>query len=137
MEGASLLTFHVEMDKTKATYRIGEVVKMRLTVTRPAKEDPAGQGTPMDRPYVEPVEGADIAIGTEVGDVYLSGAGKTGSDGTAEVKIKIENYAPPGEWATTGVFARKVVVSSPCATIEEYGHTQVRRQFRTTDARPR
>lgn len=137
MEGASLLTFHVEVAKTKVTYRIGEVVKMRLTVTRPAKEDPLGQGTPMDRPYFEPVEGAVIGIGTEVGDVYLSGTGTTSSDGTAEVKIKIENFATPGEWANTDVYARKTVVSSPCATIEEYGHSQVDRQFRTTDPRPR
>ncbi|MDQ4065955.1 MAG: hypothetical protein M3161_07905, partial [Actinomycetota bacterium] len=50
VETVTLRTFHLEVDTPKAG-KIGSVAVIKVNITRPAKEDPLGQGIPMDRPY--------------------------------------------------------------------------------------
>jgi hypothetical protein len=131
METIALLTFDLEVAKTKPTYSIGDVVAVDVTVTRPAKEDPLGNGIPMDRPYVEPVAGAIVGVGLYIGRVFLPGAAITGADGVAHVKIKLEDYAPAGKKVDTSIYAWRVVQETTCATVQEYGYTTVPGQFKT------
>src|SRR5687767_6272200 len=90
MEQISLLTFNLEIGEPKPVYKIGEVASIEVTVTRPAKEDPLGNGIPMDRPYVEPAEGVIVGVGLHIGRVFLPGAAITDAQGKTVIKIKIE-----------------------------------------------
>lgn len=132
MERVSLLTLHLEVAETKPVYRIGEIAEIKVTVTRPAKEDPLGNGIPMDRPYVEPAEGVTVGVGLHIGNVFLPGAAMTDARGVAKIKIKIASYAPAGQWADMSVYAWKVVQETACASVQEYGYKSLPRHFKTT-----
>ena len=131
METIGLRTLHLEYEANKKTYKIGEIAEIKVKVTRPAEEDPLGQGIPMDRPHVEPAAEVSIGVGLAIGRVFLPGAGLTDENGEATVKIKIENYAPAGQWADASAYAWKVVQNTPCATIQEDGYRIQPRMFRT------
>lgn len=132
MEQVSLLTFDLEIGKLKSAYEIGDVVPIDVTVTRPAKEDPLGNGIPMERPYVEPVEGVIVGVGLSIGRVFLPGAAITDANGVAKVRIKLESYAPAGVKVDSSVYAWKVVYEMPCATVQEYGYQVLPGLFKTT-----
>lgn len=131
METVSLLTFNLEIGKVKPVYEIGETVKLDVTVTRPAKEDPLGNGIPMDRPYVEPAEGVIVGVGLHIGRVFLPGAAITDAQGVAHIQIKIESYAPAGKWSDTSIYAWKVLQDTTCASIQEYGYASAPHMFKT------
>jgi hypothetical protein len=130
-ETVSLLTFNLDASKVKPVYKIGETVNLDVTVTRPAKEDPLGNGVPMDRPYIEPAEGVIVGVGLHIGRVFLPGAAITDAQGVAHIKIKIESYAPAGQWADTSMYAWRVIQDTTCASIQEYGYTSAPRMFKT------
>ena len=132
MESVALLTFNLELADTKKTYRIGDVVPIDVTVTRPAKEDPLGNGIPMERPYVEPVAGAIVGVGLYIGRVFLPGGAITDADGVARVRIKLAEYAPAGKLADASVYSWKSVYETPCASVQEYGYRTVPGMLRTT-----
>ena len=131
LEYVSLLTFNLELGKTKREYEIGDTVTINITVTRPAKEDPLGNGIPMDRPYVEPAEGVTVGVGLSIGRVFLPGAAISNADGLARVKIKLEDYAPPNKTVDASIYAWKIVQQTPCLTVQEYGFTTRPGMFRT------
>lgn len=119
MEQVQLKTLHLEVSPAKESYRIGEVAKFKALVTRPAKEDPAGQGIPMERPYVTPAEGVNIGVGLLFnGDVFLPGFGITDEDGKVTLKVKIMNYVKPGT-VHASFFAWKSMVDAPCLRVDE------------------
>lgn len=132
METIALRTLHLEYNADKKIYKIGEIAKVKVTVTRPAKEDPLGNGIPMDRPFVEPAADINVGVGLSIGRVFLPGAGVTNDKGVATVKIKIENYAPAGKWADTSAYAWRIVQSTTCGTVQEDGYRVQPRLFRTT-----
>ena len=132
MEQVALLTFNLEIGKTKPTYEIGDVVPIDVTVTRPAKEDPLGNGIPMDRPYFEPAEGVIVGVGLHIGRVFLPGAAITDANGVAKVRIKLEDWAPAGVKVDASMYAWKVVYEMPCATVMEYGYRTMSGMLRTT-----
>ena len=132
MEQVSLLTFNLEIGKVKSAYEIGDVVPINVTVTRPAKEDPLGNGIPMERPYVEPVEGVIVGVGLSIGRVFLPGAAITDANGVAKVRIKIEDYAPAGVRVDSSIYAWRVVYEMPCATVQEYGYQALPGMFKTS-----
>lgn len=129
-------TFHVEYKFAKKLYAIGETVSVEVNVTRPAKKDPFGEGIPLpiERPFVEPVEGAIAGVGLQIGRVYLPGGSMTDADGNATVGIKLESYAPRNTWADAGIYVYKELVADParCVVIIEYGYAPAPRVFRTT-----
>lgn len=131
METVSLLTFNLEVGKTKPIYRIGETVAIDVTVTRPAKEDPLGNGIPMERPYFQPVAEVIVGVGLHIGRVFLPGAAITDDKGVAHVRIKIESYAPANQWADTSIYAWKIVQSTTCATVQEYGYQSMPHMLKT------
>ena len=131
METIGLRTLNIEFKADKKIYNPGEIAQIKVKVTRPAKEDPMGQGIPMERPYVEPAAGVNVGIGIAIGRVFLPGAGLTDENGEATVKIKIESYAPSGEWADASAYAWKIIMPTPCATVQEDGYQIYPRMFRT------
>ena len=125
MEQVQLKTLHLEANPAKDSYRIGETAKFKALVTRPAKEDPLGQGIPMDRPYVTPAEGISIGVGLLFnGNVFLPGFGVTDEEGKVTLKVKIMNYVKPGT-VHASFFAWKTMADLPCARIDETGYLPI------------
>jgi hypothetical protein len=110
-------------------------VSVKVNVTTPGKKDPLGEGIPLpvERPFVEPVEGAIVGVGLQIGRVYLPGGSVSDAEGNATIKIKLEEYAPRNTWADAGIYASKQTFSDParCLVIVEYGYQPVARAFRT------
>ena len=122
MEQVQLKTLKLEASPAKDTYKIGETAVFKALVTRPADEDPLGQGIPMDRPYVTPAEGISIGVGLLFnGNVFLPGFAVTDQDGKATMKVKIQNYVKPGT-VHASFFAWKTVADLPCARVDETGY---------------
>lgn len=115
------VTLHVDIKGfPKKPYRVGQVVKVKVEVTRPAEEDPIGLGVAFERPFTQPAEEVSVGVGISVGRVFLPGYGLTKADGTATVMIKLENYTPAGT-AHVRAFAYKEVVYTTCLIVEEQG----------------
>lgn len=134
MEQIQLKTLDLEVSPTKKSYRIGEVAKFKALVTRPAKEDPLGQGIPMERPYVTPAEGINIGVGLLFnGNVFLPGFGVSDENGEVMLKVKIQNYVKPGS-VQASFFAWKTVAELPCARIDETGYRPFPDVFRVENS---
>jgi hypothetical protein len=129
LETITLRTFHVVVKADRKAYRIGQTAKMTATVTRPAHEDPFGEGVQFDPPASFPAEDVVVGVGLSVGDVYLYGHGTTKANGKAVIKVKIAPYTPPGK-AAADVFARKTQVRTICASLEEVGYKRVPKLFK-------
>jgi hypothetical protein len=129
METVTLKTFHLEVKAKKKVYKVGEIAQVLVNVTRPAEEDPLGNGIPIDRPTTEPAEGINVGIGLRVGDVFLFGHALTNAAGDAVVKVKLEPWTPAGN-AIADVFAWNIVRDTPCLRIEENGYRQEPNIFR-------
>ncbi|MDP9067798.1 MAG: hypothetical protein M3N53_05565 [Actinomycetota bacterium] len=123
LEVVGLRTYHLEVRADKPSYRIGDVAKVNVLVTRPAHEDPVGGGIEQEPPQSFPAEGANVGIGLRIGDVFLFGHAVTNAEGKAQVKIKIKDYTPPGK-AMADAYAWKVAADTTCARVEENGYTQ-------------
>lgn len=125
METATFRTFHLEVKTDQKVYKIGDIAKIDVNVTRPANEDPLGEGNPMpwtDRPYVEAAEGAIVGVGLHIGRVFLPGAALTDANGDAKIRIKIEKYAPANTIIDASVYAWRVLQETQCLTIQEDGY---------------
>lgn len=127
-EVVSLKTFHIEVGKLRPTYRLGETLKMPIVVTRPAHEDPAGRGVPIDPPASEPAEGVSVMGVTRVGEGFLYDTAMTDPDGKAMLSIRIRNI-PKGS-ADLELEAKKIVVETPCATVQEAAKLEIEDSFR-------
>lgn len=124
METLGLRTYNLEVKATKRSYKVGDTAKVRVTVTRPAQEDPLGQGIPLSSPESFPAEDVNVGIGLRVGDVFLFGHSVTDADGLAIVKVKIASYAPAGK-ASADAYAWKTAIDTPCMRVEENGYKPV------------
>lgn len=124
IEVVALRTYHLEVEPTKKAYRVGETAQINVTVTRPAHEDPAGQGIPIDPPESFPAEGVNVGIGLRIGDVFLFGHSVTDSEGLAKVRIPIKSYTPAGK-AMADAYAWKTAADTPCLRVEENGYRQL------------
>jgi hypothetical protein len=125
-------TFHVEAKWVKKSYRIGEMAKLKVNVTRPSKKDPLTEGEGMDMPTESPVREpvADVTLGLAlfVGDVFLNGGGITDADGNGTIRVPLPNYTDTGV-ADTRVFAfyryfqsDDIIPSNvSCVHFQEYG----------------
>jgi hypothetical protein len=120
IETVTFRTFHIEMKADKKVYKRGEVVKVSTVVTRPADEDPLGQGQHVDPPTTEPAPDVIIGAGLSVGDVYLSDGGITDADGKVTLEIKIERYVRPGR-GTLRFYGFKDVARTTCLIVQEDG----------------
>ena len=116
-------SFHVEISSPGKVYRIGQVAKIDVEVTRPNDEDPLGLGVPITPPHEEKVEGANVGVGLQVGDVFLPGYALTNEDGIAHVKIKLESWTQPGT-ADVRSLAWLEAADGGCVIVEEQGFAQ-------------
>ncbi len=119
-EIVQLRTLNVVAKVSKKVYKVGETAIFKITITRPAHEDPAGQGIPVDPPTTQPAEGISIGVGLIVDDVYLWGLGMTDEAGKTTIRIDLKSYTPAGT-AQARAFGKKNVVDSPCLVIDEIG----------------
>lgn len=131
LETITARTFYIEA-KLPKTVAIGDIAKIKVTVTRPADEDPAGNGIPTPRPTTMPAADAIVGIGLHIGPVFLPGAAITDEEGKATVKIKIESYAPANTLVDASAYAWRVALTLPCATVQEDGYRTYPRALRTT-----
>lgn len=121
METVRLETFDVTMKSVKKSYKRGQTAKIAMTVLRPAKYDPAGQGIEWDPPQQFPAEDVTISVGLRIGDVFLAGWGTTDVNGEGMINIDIKNYVRPGRALAVGQ-ANKRQFESPCLIVEEWGY---------------
>lgn len=131
MEYITPVTLHVEIGKFPKQYKVGDVVKVPVEVTRPAEEDPVGLGVTFERPVTEPAEGVNVGVGISVGRTFLPGYGLTKADGTTTVSIKLERYVPAA-MAHVRAFAYKEIVYTTCLIVEEQGYADRPNAFKVT-----
>lgn len=131
MEYITPVTLHVDIKKFPKQYKVGDVVKVAVLVTRPAEEDPLGLGVTFERPVTEPAGEVNVGVGISVGRVFLPGYGLTKEDGTATVLIKLEKYVPAA-MAHVRAFAYKEVVYTTCLIVEEQGYRDRPNAFKVT-----
>lgn len=122
-ETVSLKTFNLIVSASKKVYKVGDTASIKVNVTRPAHEDPLGNGIPIDPPTTQPAANVNVGIGLRVGDVFLFGHSITDANGDAAVKVKLEPWTPTGS-AIADAFAWNIVQDTPCLRIEENGYQQ-------------
>lgn len=128
-EVVEVRTFYVEAVRKRRVYERGETAVLSIAVTRPAREDPAGQGIPLDPFVSEPAPGVSLLAIARIGDALLFDTAETNKDGTATVRIKTPKPTPRGG-ADVEIKATKIVVESPCATVMEVGYFKRENFFR-------
>lgn len=126
-----LTTFHLDITIPKRSYAVGQSAVFNVTVTRPAHEDPLGQGIEMPPPHSSPAEGVPVGVGLIVDDVYLWGLGRSDAQGKTRIKVPLKSYTPAG-MAQARAFAQRTVVDTPCLTINEIGYRPMPDAFRVT-----
>ncbi|MDQ3940394.1 MAG: hypothetical protein M3238_03475 [Actinomycetota bacterium] len=132
VEQITLRMFNLDVTPPKVA-KIGTTITVKVVVTRPAKEDPAGQGIPMERPLVEPAPEVIVGVGLSIGNVFLPGAAITNEDGIAKVKIIMQDYAPANKNVDMSIYAWKILQQTPCLTVQEDGYKVMPDAFRTTN----
>jgi hypothetical protein len=85
-----LRTFHVEIDWHKKVYPRGGTVKVSVTVSRPAEEDPLNNGIPLPVPERAPAEGVNITAALLINPPhYPWDAAITDAEGKADLSIPL------------------------------------------------
>ena len=106
-------TLGVDVKVLDGRYQLGEKARFRVRVHRVVEGQDLG-----------PVEGARVAVGVSLGDVYLIGGGWTDESGRTVVKVALRRYAPPG-LADVLVHASKFIADLPCHMNYEYEYGSV------------
>lgn len=131
METVQLRTFHVEAKPVTKSFAIGKTAKVAVTVTRPAEEDPLGNGLPVPQVGEAPVADANVGVGVTLGDVFFPGFGRTDQMGRATIPIKLKSYAVPGK-ADATVYAYTTTANTTCLRVEENGYREYPKMFSVT-----
>lgn len=116
-----LRSLHVEASPQKRTYKPGDIIRVLLEVTRPGKEDPAGQGIPMDRQTTAPAADVPAGVSIWVDSWPMWGSGITDAEGLLRLKIKVPDHIPEGVGAAYA-WAEKIW-RSECPDVRETGDT--------------
>ena len=125
--------FHIEAEPERKVYLVGETAVVNGTITRPAREDPAGGGVEYDPPESEPAGDVNVGIGLESGDSFRFGFGVTDADGKVDLKIKLDEDTEPGT-VNIRIYAWKRQVDTPCLIVDEYGYRAYDNMFRIVGA---
>ncbi|HYO61584.1 MAG TPA: hypothetical protein VEU29_06770 [Actinomycetota bacterium] len=128
LEFVYLKTFKLEVKLPKGTYKPGDKVPFPTTVTRPAEEDPLGQGIPMPRPYFEPAADVPVVIVAFADDVLLIDYKLTDANGKVNLALKLPKYMPEGP-VSARIYAQKLLADSNCITIYEVGEMTIGHAF--------
>ena len=117
-----LRTLHVEATPSKTKVRPGDKFTVDVTVTRPAHEDPMGQGLEFEPPASLPAEGVTVGLSVWVGErTYFLQIGMTDANGKDTLKLKVPANAESGK-ALASASARNWI-KSDCPDILEDGYT--------------
>ena len=102
-------TLTVKFETDKKTYRLGALMKVKVTVTRPGPKDPVTGEIDLPSAMAMPVEGAVVAVTLRSGGdtVIQTQGGITNQDGISNVPLKIKKHHETGV-ADISVFATKV-----------------------------
>jgi hypothetical protein len=106
-EEFSINSYRVKATPDSHVYRIGEVARFAVTVTRKDTGEPASDVT--------------VYVGLERDDNWSFGGGRTNSKGKDDVSVKIDREMPAG-YATQHAYAYKRQADTVCAIVSEYGY---------------
>lgn len=120
MEQVPLRTFRVQA-KAPKTAVLGGTVSISVVVTRPAEQDPLGQGIPIEGIDPKPAAGVNVGVGLLVGDAFFPGFATTDDAGKATLKVKIQDHGSPGP-VDASFYAWKTQADTPCARVDEVGY---------------
>lgn len=117
-----LRSLNVEAHPAKTVVRRGEKVKVHVIVTRPAKEDPVGQGIELEPPASAPAENVTVGLSVWVGKrTYFWQVGLTDAKGEDELTLTVPKNAELGD--ALGAASGRRWIKSDCPDILEDGYT--------------
>ena len=117
-----LRSLHIEAVPSKKVVRRGEKFTVDVTVTRPAHEDPIGEGIEFDPPTSAPAENVTVGLSIWVGDrTYFWQVGLTDAEGKDTLTLKVPKNAEYGP-ALASASARHWI-KNDCPDILEDGYT--------------
>lgn len=128
LEFVYLTTFHIETKLPKGHFMPGDTVPFPTTVTRPAEEDPAGQGIQTPRPTVEPAPDVPVVIVAFADDVLLIDYKLTNAEGKVNLGLKLPKYMPEGP-VSARIYAQKLLRDTNCVVIYETGELMLTNAF--------
>jgi hypothetical protein len=117
-----LRSLHITAVPSKKTVKPGEKFTVDVTVTRPAHEDPLGNGVAFDPPTTVPAEDVTVGLSVWVGErTYFWQIGLTDAEGKDTLRLKVPANAETGE-ALASASARHWI-KNDCPDILEDGYT--------------
>lgn len=128
LEFVYLNTFKLDVKVPKGSFSPGDKVPFPTTVTRPAEEDPLGQGIATPRPYVEPAPEVPVVIVAFAEDVLLIDYKLTDANGKVNLALKLPKYMPEGP-VSARLYAQKLLQDTNCITIYETGEVTLGHAF--------
>ncbi|MDQ3963493.1 MAG: hypothetical protein M3277_06225 [Actinomycetota bacterium] len=114
--------FHVETVWNKKVYERSEKAIVKVTITRPAHEDPFEMGIPIPPPISIPAEEGVVVTTALLTNTFPPpfGRGETDAEGKVTFKIPLKEVKPGPVDATT--YASKWTNEGGCPDIEEWGY---------------
>lgn len=117
-----LRSLNVVATPSKTKVKPGEKFTVDVTVTRPASEDPVGQGVTFEPPMSVPAENITVGISVWVGKrTYFWQVGVTDAEGKDTLTLKVPAGSESGK-ALASVSGRRWI-KSDCPDILEDGYT--------------
>jgi len=117
-----LRSLHVEAHPSKMVVRPGQKFTVHVKVTRPAHEDPAGEGIEFTPPTSAPAEDVTVGLSIWVGDrTYFWQVGMTDANGEDTLTLKVPRNAEAGP-ALASASGRRWI-KNDCPDILEDGYT--------------
>lgn len=126
--------FHVETKWSRKSYSHSEKAVVVVTVTRPAREDPADQGIVIPALVSIPQEGVTVSTTIQPKKFLfppLYGYGLTDEKGQVRFAIPLKRLRP--ETVDASTMATLTTNEGGCPDIEEWGWRYDRPAFRVTD----
>lgn len=128
LEFIYLTTFKLDVKMPTGKFKPGDKVPFPTTVTRPAEEDPLGQGIQTPRPHVEPAPDVPVVIVAFADDVLLIDYKLTDANGKVNLALKLPKYMPEGP-VSARIYAQKLLQDTNCITIYEVGELTLGHAF--------
>lgn len=117
-----LRSLHVVATPSQEVVKPGDKFTVDVKVTRPAHEDPVGEGMEFDPPASLPAEGVTIGMSIWVGDrTYFWQVGMSDENGEDTLRLKVPANAEAGK-ALASASARHWI-KNDCPDILEDGYT--------------
>ena len=118
----TLRTLHIEAVPSKKKVHPGDKFTVKVTVTRPAHEDPLGQGIEFEPPVSVPAAGVNVGLSVYVGEwTYFWDVGVTDEDGKETLDLEVPPHSELG-WGLAVASAR-YWVNQTCPDIMEEGYS--------------